>query len=210
MNHTVRRLIQNFRDFPGIGPRQATRFVYYLLSREPEFVKILANDLFALTASVRQCGMCHRYSPAPEIGGSMTTIICDLCGDENRDSSTILIVEKDIDLESVRKSGVYQGMFFVLGGLLPILEPKPDKIIRAQQLLTRVKEELKTGQIKEVILALSANAEGDHTTDYLRSILTPLTGSQMRVSILGRGLSTGTELEYSDADTLRGALKNRN
>ncbi len=209
MNNTVRRLIQNFRDFPGIGPRQANRFVYYLLSREPAYAKMLANDLLALSSSVRQCNTCYRFSPTPE-GSNPSTITCDLCGDENRDSSTLLIIEKDVDLESVRKSGAYQGMFFVLGGLLPILEPNPASIIRSQELLSLVRERLKTSALKEIILALSANTEGDHTAEYLRGLLTPLVGNDVRVSVLGRGLSTGTELEYSDPDTLRSALKNRN
>lgn len=117
----------------------------------------------------------------------------------------MLIVEKDVDLENVRKSGAHKGYYFVLGGLLPILEENPDSRIRIGDLRERLTKDTK---IKEVILALTTNSLGDNTSDYLRTEISKL-GRRIKISTLGRGLSTGAELEYSDHNTLSHALKNR-
>lgn len=91
---------------------------------------------------------------------------------------------------------------------MPILEQEPDKKIRSRELLNRVEMRIGSG-LKEVILAMSANADGENTAQYIERLLAPFKAKGLRVSTLGRGLSTGTELEYSDADTLRNAVDNR-
>ncbi len=201
MNDPIEKLVSAFLRFPGIGPRQARRFVYYLLSQNAGAVETLAKDLLELKKQIVQCRRCYRFFVETE---SKTRGVCDLCQDQTRDLSLLMIVEKDTDLEVVKKSGQYPGQFFVLGGLLSILEPEPEKKIRARQLQARL--ESNQGQLKEIIIALAANAEGDNTTDYLQKFLAP---SGLKISALGRGFSTGTELEYSDAATLKNALKNR-
>jgi len=201
MSDIMEKLVSAFLRFPGIGPRQARRFVYYLLNQKAEAVENLAEDLLKLKKQIAQCRSCYRFFVGTE---SKTNGFCDLCQDTTRDPSLLMIIEKDTDLETVKKSGQYQGQFFVLGGLLPILEAEPEKKIRARQLRARL--ESNQGRLKEIIIALAANAEGDNTTDYLQKFLAP---SGLKISVLGRGLSTGTELEYSDADTLKNALKNR-
>lgn len=121
-----------------------------------------------------------------------------------------MIVAKDIDLETVHKSGAYDGCYFILGGLIPLFEKEPEKIVRLNQLIDKVEKESKEGHLKEIILALSANTEGDYTADLIKAKLQPLLErQQIKISTLGRGLSTGTEVEYSDKETILNALKNR-
>ncbi|MEK7535800.1 MAG: toprim domain-containing protein [Patescibacteria group bacterium] len=197
MSNIIDKLGELFREFPGIGPRQARRFVYFLLRQDSSYVKNLVESVGELRESVSECKSCYRFF----IGKSE---LCQICTDPNSDKSILLVVEKDIDLENVRKTGKYLGQYFVLGGLLPILEKNPESRIRIHEL----KERLKTDkEIREVILAISTNPIGDNTVDYLRNEI--LKFRNLDISTLGRGLSTGTELEYSDSTTLSYALENR-
>jgi len=200
---SIDNLAQHFMRFPGIGTRQAKRFVYFLLAQDPYFVDMLAHEIAALKKNITQCTACFRFYP--RVG---TSTLCNVCVDD-ADSSTLMVVEKDTDFESVRRSGSYAGRYFILGGAIPVLEKDPASKIRIGELLERIEGAAADG-LTEIILALSANPEGDFTRDYVTKALTPLT-SQLGIIIttLGRGLSTGTELEYSDGDTLRHALKNR-
>lgn len=201
MSDIIEKLVMTFIRFPGIGPRQARRFVYHLLGQNSHTIENLAKDLLELKQSVGQCRSCFRFfinrQTAPQE-------ICDLCADGSRDGRLLMILEKDSDLEVVRKSGYYPGHFFILGGLLPILEDAPAQKIRINPLLEKVKAA--KNQLREIIIALAANPEGDNTCEYLQRALAPF---GVKITVLGRGLSTGTELEYSDADTLKNALKNR-
>lgn len=120
-----------------------------------------------------------------------------------------MVVEKDTDFESVRRSGSYTGRYFILGGTIPVLEKNPASKIRIRELIARVESGASEG-LSEIILALSANPEGDFTRDYVARTLEPIAQKLgIIITTLGRGLSTGTELEYSDSDTLKHALKNR-
>ena len=114
-----------------------------------------------------------------------------------------MIVPRDIDMEQVEKSGSYNGYYFVLGGVVPILEKEPEKRIRSKELEVRIK---KDKNIKEVILAMNANNDGEHTAEYLKEKLKPY---KLSTSQLGKGLSTGAELEYADPETLKNALLHR-
>lgn len=198
-------LAEQFRKFPGIGPRQAKRFVYYLLSQPPSVVANLLRGIEAVRESVAQCPDCLRYFQ--KRNGELH---CRECSDSSRDTETLLVVEKDIDLENVERAGAYHGLYFVLGGMIPFLSEKLGPWIRIDPLLTRVNTLSKGGHLKEIILAFAVNSEGDHTIDILRERLEPLRQKfNFDITVLGRGLSTGTELEYSDADTLKNALRNR-
>lgn len=209
---TIDNLAQSFMKFPGIGTRQAKRFVYFLLAQDPHFVENLAREIAELQKTITQCTGCFRFYPRSgelvnsrlgrEIG------LCNVCV-EDADSATLLVVEKDTDFDSVRRSGSYAGRYFILGGTIPVLERDPASKIRIRELLRRIESGAGEG-LSEIILALSANPEGDFTRDYVARTLEPITQKLgMTVTTLGRGISTGTELEYSDSDTLRHALKNR-
>lgn len=206
MNNLIQKLTGLFMDFPGIGPRQAKRFVYHLLHTDPIDRQALASAILELGEQTSQCDRCLKFFP--QNGGALK--LCSICQNQNREDEMIMVVEKDIDLENVEKSGNYNGQYFVLGGLLPLLDKNPEKKIRSKELFERIKKDLTENKLKEVILALSANSAGDYTADYLSDLLKPFKEKVgLKITLLGRGLSTGTELEYSDPDTIRNALKNR-
>lgn len=134
-------------------------------------------------------------------------ILCDICADDSREKSKLLVVAKDVDLDNIERSESYEGYYFVLGGLVPVLDKNPEARIRQRELLSEVVKNL---NITEIIIALSATVEGDHTVEHLRSVLKTASEPRgIKISVLGRGLSTGTELEYSDMDTIKNALKHR-
>jgi recombination protein RecR len=203
MADTLKNLTEYFGRFPGIGPRQAKRFVYFLLSEDKNTLKKLARHIEKLKEDISQCAECLRFFEPKEKKEKTLCVSCETA----EDPTSLLLVEKDQDLETIHKSGTYKGKFFVLGGLIPILDKEPEKRIRGKELIERIS---KDAAIKEVIIALSANPEGDYTVEKLRLLLTPISKEKdIRISIFGRGLSTGTELEYSDPDTIKNALKNR-
>ncbi|MEK7585116.1 MAG: toprim domain-containing protein, partial [Patescibacteria group bacterium] len=186
--------------------RQARRFVDYLLTENSPAVEALARDMLELKRQANQCTSCYRFFIK---SNGAAELVCNTCTNKNRDHSLLMVVEKDKDLEVVERSGYYGGLFFVLGGLLPILEESPAEKIRSRELVRRLEESESKVKVKEVIIALSANNEGDNTSDYLNQLLTPFKATGLKVTVLGRGLSTGTELEYSDEETIKNALKNR-
>lgn len=200
----IEKLAQIFKEFPGIGERQAKRFVYFLISKNPAYAENLSSLIVELKKETAQCPECFRFF----VSGKNKDRLCDVCADANADPSILMIVEKDSDLESVKKSGTYHGKYFVLGGLVPIVEKNMKSRVRIQELKKKISAGGKT--LKEIILAFSMNPQGDHTDSYIREEIRELSEkSGIKVSSLGRGLSTGTELEYSDNDTLKNALKNR-
>lgn len=204
----IQKLTESFLRFPGIGPRQAKRFVYYLLHASPGVTDQLLRQIEELKQSATQCLRCFRFYSSSPVNGQ--TLGCKLCADQNRDASLLMLVEKDIDLENVLKSGTFQGYFFVLGGLVKVLDKQPALSIRGKELLIEVGRRAKSGELKEIIAALSANQDGDATAEFLKQHLAPpLAKHHIKLSTLGRGLSTGVELEYSDGETLKNALKNR-
>ena len=200
----IDKLTEIFKEFPGIGERQAKRFVYFLMSRNPAYNENLSSLISDLKKEIEQCKECFRFF----ILTQKKEQLCDICSNASTDSSIIMIVEKDSDLESVKKSRAYHGKYFVLGGLVPIVEKTTKRRIRIEELKDKIKKEEK--DLKEIILAFSLNPQGDHTDSYVREQIKNITEKlDIKVSSLGRGLSTGTELEYSDNDTLKNALKNR-
>jgi recombination protein RecR len=197
MDH-IEELARALARFPGIGPRQGKRFVYYLLAAPADERRRLAELVASLGKEVKQCPECLRFY------NGTTAIICNYCSDKMRDDALLMLVEKDQDLAAVERAGTYRGRYFVLGGVLTL---SGKGAIREKELLKIVEKRLKSG-LKELVLALSATSEGEHTTDRIREILAPHR-DHLRISELGRGLATGSELEYSDAETLRAALTNR-
>ena len=133
---------------------------------------------------------------------------CPVCINTERNKSMLMIVEKDSDLEAIERSGVYKGSYFILGGTLPILEKNPESKIRVQELLALINKEKTT--LTEIILACAVTPESEHTAEYVHHAIEQIVeDAHIKLTSLGRGLSTGTELEYSDADTLRFALEGR-
>lgn len=202
MFDTPRRLIEWFVRFPGIGPKQAKRFVYFLAAQNRASLRELADLILRLPNDMVQCASCFRFAAR----GSSEQ--CDICASTVRDDSLLMILSHDADLEAVERSRTYTGRYFVLGGLLSPLDKEPEAKVRLRELLARVTVLRPT--LREIIIALPAHAEGDYSAIALRDhLMSPLEGTSVTISVLGRGLSTGTEIEYSDSETLEHALKNR-
>ena len=200
---TIEKLTEIFKEFPGIGERQAKRFVYFLMSRNPAYSENLVLLIKDLKKEIMQCRDCFRFF----IIKKQNENLCDICSNIHTDNSLLMIIEKDSDLESVKKSRTYHGKYFVLGGLVPIVEKNTTSKIRINELVNKISNEK---NLKEIILAFSLNPQGDHTDFYIRNQINNICEkNDIKISSLGRGLSTGTELEYSDNDTLKNALKNR-
>ena len=200
----IEKLSQQFKEFPGIGERQAKRFVYFLLHKNQNYVKELGNSISALKNSIHQCPSCFLFFQSEQAS------LCDNCSNPKSDKTTLLIIEKDADYESIKKSKNYNGMYFILGGLVPIITKDTPSFIRIKELEKSIEKKLKEDNLKEIIIALSLNPQGEHTDMYLREILSPIQKKyNITIVSLGRGLSTGTELEYSDNETIKNALKNR-
>jgi len=196
------KLIEYFLKFPGIGPRQAKRFAYFLAGEDEEFVESLSQLISEIKKEVSQCPNCFRFfefNSRTDLGGKRS-VLCQICSSLNRDKNILMIIEKDADLEIVEKAGVYNGKYFVLGGTLSLTGNDKGNKLRFKELFDRAKN------YKEIILALSANVEGENTGRYIEKILEPL---KVKISRLGRGLSTGAELEYSDNETIKNALESR-
>lgn len=202
---SIDRLTALFEKFPGIGPRQARRFVQYLLNASPGMRSELADYIKRLGAESRQCAHCYRWYTLNGAQGDL----CPICANPARESSIIFVVEKDADIENVERSG-FRGLYFVLGGTIALATEEPEKFVRLRELFKRVEEDASSLKLNELILGLSATTEGDHTREILVEKLRPLSeGLNFRMSSLGRGLSTGSELEYADPDTIAQALGNR-
>jgi len=208
----IEKLAQYFSQFPGIGNRQSQRFVYFLLSRDPQYLKELSGIISTLRDSISQCTSCYRFHPSISTGQiKAQNTSCDVCASNETDKTLLMLVEKDTDYESIRKSATYKGRYFILGGLVPIVEKNTKQKVRIKELLETIQNQAQENKLEEIILAFSLNPQGEHTDMYIRKILSPLAQKHsFKVSTLGRGLSTGTELEYSDDDTIKNALKNRN
>ncbi len=202
MNNLIEQLASLFAEFPGIGERQSKRFVYFLFRAPKEKRERIANLIKEISNSVSQCKSCFRYFDGKKD-------LCVECSDENRDKSTIMVLEKDADYEGMRKTHVYKGMYFIFGGTMPIVEKGGANSFRTNELMSRIKRDLDKGTLKEVILAFSFSRDGDNTDMHLREVLGKEFGDKLKVTSLGRGLSTGTEIEYSDTETLENALSGR-
>ena len=202
----LEKLQQYFTQFPGIGPRQARRFADFLLRKDERYINGLIKEIQNARASLRVCEDSYQYFFARD--GSQTK--SPLARDPNRDDTTLLVVEKDVDVESIEHSGAYDGRYFVLGGTVPVLTEEPEKAVRITELKRHVAQKASDAGLREIILGMSFNPEGENTAAFVKQHLDPVVREYgITISTLGRGLSTGTELEYSDQDTIGYALKNR-
>ncbi len=200
----IEKLTEYFKEFPGIGERQAKRFVYFLLHKNPSFVLELGDKILDLKNTIHQCPSCFLFFQ------SKKDELCDICNNSRTDKTSLLIVEKDADYENIKKSRNYSGLYFILGGLVPIVTKDTPNYVRIKELMHNIEMRAKQDGLKEVIIALSLNPQGEHTDMYLREMLSVVEKKyNFKIVSLGRGLSTGTELEYSDSETIKNAIKNR-
>ena len=195
----IEHLSNLFEKFPGIGPRQAGRFVQYILRNAGARRELIAAA-GELAGGVKQCQECMRY-----FAGAAG--VCGLCANTQRDDTLLAVVASDADLHALERSGTYRGRYFVRGGTISLASDDM-KRLRVRELLARVNSPDRT--YAEIILAFPANPEGDATAVRVREELASSVAKHgAKITTLGRGLSTGSELEYADPETLKNALASR-
>ena len=196
MNH-IDELSELFRQFPGIGPRQAKRFVFFLLRKNRAYTEKLVQEIQSLKSLTKHCPQCNRFF-------SSNAQLCDICSDSKRSPALLMIVAKDTDLETIEKTDTYEGLYFVLGTTLAVMDRDVDRHIDVQALISLIN----TKKPEEVILSLPVNPEGDHTANLVKNLIQKHK-PELRITMLGRGISTGVEIEYVDTETIKNALRNR-
>lgn len=197
----IEHLAKLLNELPGIGPRQSKRLAYALILKSKSYSEELSRLILEVKEEVRTCSSCFRFISKK----NLVNDLCSICRNPSRDHSLLMIVARDVDLQSMERSGIYEGLYFVLGGSVPVLEKDPQSFVRLDQLRRALENR---SEIEEIILAHNQNPEGEHTATIIKELVAGF-GKTFKISELGRGLSTGTELEYSDNETLRNALKNR-
>lgn len=210
---SIQNLIDEFSKLPSVGPRQAARFVFYLLDQPKEEIEKFAKKLFVLK-KIKHCAFCNRCIEPASAHAAARHDLCEICGDKNRDRTTICIVEKDTDIEAIVKTKRYNGLYYVIG-----TEDEEIQLKRLKSLIERInKAHLRQGSggqgkkdLKEIIIATDATLEGETIALYAARQLEELKKiyPELKITRLGRGLSTGSELEYMDEDTLTNALLGR-
>lgn len=201
--NTIQQLIEIFSRFPGVGPKTAARFVFYLKDQASvKQTESLIKELQNLKQKVKVCQFCFNSF---EGQGKL----CPICQDPTRDLNSLCVVEKEQDLRSIENTGKYLGLYFILGGTRPDLK-KEHNPIREKQLRQRIKNPKKFGieggDFREIILGLNPTPEGKTTMLYLKRNLKDL---GKKITSLGLGLPKGGELEYADQETLSSALESR-
>lgn len=212
-NDFFNELKKLFEKLPGIGPRQASRFIWAILDFSDSERKKMAELINSLEKHLLRCGRCLRTAPAE--ASAKAGFICSFCQpNSSRDRNKIMVVERDGDLINIEKSGIYKGLYHVLGGAFDPLEENGvvrERIKKLHERLNNMPMVAKSGaEAREIILALSPTKLGEFTNNYIIKILEPITKSRnIKISRLGRGLASGTDLEYADETTLRQAIDNR-
>ena len=179
---------------PGVGPKTALRYVFYLLKQPKHEINNIARAIVSLTESVYTCQKCFAYS-------DRTT--CFICDDKKRDQDILCIIEESRDIAIIEASGAFKGLYHVLGGTLNPIEGYTPDMLRISELEKRLSNH---SNINEVILALSPNVHGEGTMLYLMKRLAPL---KRKTTRLARGLPIGATLEYADEITLGDAFTGR-
>ncbi|MFN8242047.1 MAG: recombination mediator RecR [Bacteroidales bacterium] len=185
--------VNEFASLPGIGRKTAFRLVMNLLRRNPSEVQHFGETISRLHSEIHYCSVCHNISD---------TEICSICNDKSRDGTILCVVENIQDVMAVENTRQYRGLYHVLGGIISPVDGVGPSDLRIDSL----EEKIRSGSIKEVILALSTTMEGDTTNFYLYKRLNKY---DVNISILARGVAIGDELEYTDEITLGRSIINR-
>ncbi len=185
--------VNEFSKLPGVGQKTALRLVLHLLNKEREEVELFGNSIIRLKQQIKHCSTCHNISDQT---------VCEICTSVKRDKSTICVVEDTRDVMAIENTAQYFGVYHVLGGLISPMDGIGPADLYIETLVKRVAE----GDVKEVILALSPNMEGDTTLFYLYKRLKDF---QIPITTIARGIAFGGELEYTDEITLGRSIVTR-
>ena len=189
----VLQLVAALNKLPGIGPRSAERIALHLVQSDSAWVRQLAQTLSEVRERIRLCPVC---------GGLTEQVPCSICADPRREQALVCVVERPVDIISIEKAGGFRGKFHVLGGKISPLNGVEPEDLRITELESRLEQE----PIKEIVLALSTDVEGDATTFYLAK---RLAAHGIKVTRIAHGLPAGSGLEFADEVTLSQALEGR-
>jgi recombination protein RecR len=190
---SISALISALRKLPGVGPRSAERIALHLVQADAAAVKNLAETMLHARAKIKLCEIC---------GALTEKSPCSICDDARRDASLVCIVERAVDILSIEKAGSFRGKFHVLGGKISPLDGVEPDDLRLAELEKRLSQE----PIKEIVIALSTDVEGDATSFYLAK---RLARKGLKISRIAYGLPAGSGLEFADELTLSRALEGR-
>ena len=190
---SVGRLIQELNKLPGIGPKSAQRLTYHIVRLSDEEARALADAIMAIKDTTLFCSRCQNIADHDP---------CDICGNPNRDTSQICVVEEPLDALTIERARFFRGLYHVLHGVISPMNGVGPEDLKIKDLLTRLRSE----DVKEVILATNPTLEGESTAIYIRRQIEPL---GIRVTHLARGLPMGGDLEYADETTLSHAFQGR-
>jgi recombination protein RecR len=189
---TFEQLIEEFSQLPGVGRKSAQRMATYILKLSKEEVERMAHALLKLKEKIQYCSTCWNFTEENP---------CRICSNSKRDRSIICVVEEPNDVLALEKTNEYHGLYHVLGGSLSPLDGIGPEELKIKELIARI-----SPSVKEVILALNPNVEGEATTIYLTRLTKPF---GVRLTRLARGIPVGSDLEYADELTLTRALEGR-
>lgn len=190
---SVERLIEELGKLPGVGPRTAERLAFHLLKAEPSRAAALGATMEALHSGVRSCRICHNFAEADQ---------CAVCSSPGRQQQVIAVVEEPFDVVAIEKTGLFTGLYHVLGGVISPIDGMGPEQLEISSLLRRVND----GGVEEIILATNPSLEGESTAMYIRQ---QLENAPVKLTRLARGLPVGGDLEYADQITLGRALQGR-
>ncbi|MCA9328646.1 recombination protein RecR [Candidatus Saccharibacteria bacterium] len=188
-------LIEALGNLPGVGPRSAERYAYFLLKSDQHKSRKLAAALEKLHAGVKQCPRTYALIDADQD-------VSELYGDPKRDKTVVALVADPFDIIALEKTSLYRGTYHVLGGLISPIDGIGPEQLHLPELKTRIKED----GVNEIILATNASVEGETTALYIQQ---ELSGLNLTITRLARGLPIGVDLEYADQITLGHALEGR-
>jgi recombination protein RecR len=191
------QLIDAFCQLPGVGPKTAQRYAFFLVKQAPNVGRRLADAIAAVQDRLGFCPQCHNLAEQSASG-----VTCAICQQPRRDQSRIMVVEEPSVIHVIEKTGEYTGLYHVLLGVISPLDGVNPSQIKAAELLERVRQ----GGVEEVILATNPTMEGEATALYLANQLKPL---QVKVSRIACGVPVGVDLEFTDEATMVRALQGR-
>lgn len=195
----IKNLIDQLSKLPEIGPRAATRLAFFMLNQPDDYLKDFARAIEELKQKTKICQNCFNLTSGTA---------CVICSDARRDQNIICVVEDILDIIPIERTKRYNGVYHILGGLIAPVEGLTPEKLHIKELESRIKnlQEKNKDKIVEIILAFNPTTEGDTTALYLQRVLQPLNA---KVTRLGRGLSTGSDMEYADETTLINAFLGR-
>lgn len=201
----IQNLVNQFERLPGIGPKTAQRLTFYLLHVPQSVLDEFSEALQSLKRNTVQCSICQNIAEADP---------CPICDDSSRDRSVVMVVEHPLDVMVIERTGVYDGVYHVLHGVISPLENIGPDDLYINEFISRIKD----GTIREIILGLNPTMEGEATALYLKNKINEpprlparqgAASRELKITRLGQGMPTGGDMQYTDESTLREALRGR-